>query len=95
MKTRFVNMDRRNTYNLSNNARIKDNWGTPWEVSSFRVDGIAGNSQVCLKFYKDGLPYFTARRKLHFIQDSENSGPLQVCIDKKLYNIGTWRIEDI
>ena len=94
MKTRHIKMDRRNEYNLTSVTSIKDNWGMPWEVSSFRVDSLAGNSQVYLTFYHNSLPYVTAKRKMHFIQDAENAGTLQVCIDKKPYNVGTWRTED-
>ena len=94
MKTRHIKMDRRNEYNLASVTSIKDSLGMLWEVSSFRVDTLAGNSQVYLTFYHNGLPYVTAKRKLHFIQDAESAGTLQVRIDKKPYNVGTWHIEE-
>lgn len=97
MKCKYINLDRRKSFNLASVLSISDKWGIPWQVSSFRVDGIAGcGGYAYIKFYgENGLPYVTTRKKLNYIPTQETSGPLQIKIDRKIYSIGSWEIKDI
>lgn len=92
MKTRYVNLDRRASFNLEKVTGVKDKWGISFDVASFRIDGFTGGKSVYIRYYgKNGLPYVSALKRVNFCED----GNLLINVCGKSYIVGTWEIKDI
>lgn len=90
MKVKYVHLDRRITCDLENPASIKDSWGTPWEVESFRVEEFTGKSVRIRYINTNKMSVFGALKRLTFHDD----GKLSIKICGKDYFVGTWEIKE-
>ena len=91
MKVKYAYLDRRNTYELEAPAKIKDSWGTPWEVASFHVEDFTGKS-VRIRYYgTNKVALFRALKRLTYGED----GKLYCKVADKVFSIGTWEIKEV
>lgn len=79
--------------NLLHPTKIRDSWGTKWDVNSFLVRCAKKSGKaVEVVWYRDKLPVLSTLKIPKFDGYPEKPfGKVTITVDKESYEIGTWK----